>query len=282
MKNWAIITIFLAAMVLSAAAQQPLTSPSSNPAEPAIMASEKPASQPPEESLNSHGALPQADLNKAENLNEHQRGEIEQYNQQLKQRFASLQQAGGWQRVFLSQLKLQQLQDPNATQLDAAQHFITNFVFCDRPQIAGQTSEFRVFANNLRLDTVSKQFAVEPLASIIINGCSFGPDAGEVRLVLNKETGRFLPLQVSDWSDSSILATLGANPGVSDQDAQLVVVRKDGTQSAPMTVQFSQHRMTHATDFDTAAEGLYWPFRFDGNRMPIALQRLVYRQTAQK
>ena len=38
----------------------------------------------------------------AAELNEHQRGVIEQHNQQLKERFTSLQQAGGWQRVFLT------------------------------------------------------------------------------------------------------------------------------------------------------------------------------------
>jgi hypothetical protein len=258
MKNWAMIAIFLSAIVFSAAAQQPLKSQPENPGEPTTRASEKPVLQPQSlpGSLNNHRALPQADLKKmAEEMNEHQRGEIEQYNQQLKQRFTSLQQAGGWQKVFLTQLKLQRLQDPNATlQLNAAQQFITNFVFCDHPLIAGNTSEFHTFTNNLRLSPVSKQLAVEPLASVIINGCSFGPDAGEVRLILNRDDGNFLSLQVSDWSDSSIFATLGANPGVSDKAAQLVVVRKDGTRSVPMTVQFFQYRMFHVTGFDTAAE----------------------------
>jgi hypothetical protein len=32
------------------------------------------------------------------------------------------------------------------------------------------------------------------------------------------------------------------------------VVRKDGTQSAPMRVQFFQHRMFHVTGFDMAAK----------------------------
>ena len=255
MKNWAMIAIILAAAVLSAAAQQPLKSQPSNPGQPTATASGKPASAAAV-TANSHRSAPQADLKKmAAELNDQQRGEIEQYNQQLKQHFASLQQTGGWQREFLTQLKLQWLANPKATpQQVAAQQFITNFVFCDHPLIAGQTSEFRVFANNPRLDTASKQFAVEPLASVIINGCSFGPDTGEVRLILNKETGSFVQLQVSDWSNSSIFATLGVSPGVSDQEAQLVVVRKDGTQSAPMRVQFFQHRMSHVTSFDTAAE----------------------------
>jgi len=78
--------------------------------------------------------------------------------------------------------------------------------------------------------------------------------AGEVRLILNYDTGSFVSLQVSDWSDSSIFATLAANPGLPDQEAQLVVVRKDGTQSNPMAVQFFQHRMFHVTGFDTAAD----------------------------
>ncbi len=258
MKNWAMIVIFLAAVVFSAAAQQPVKPQSAmiNPAGPASFASENPELQPPAKSLNSPGARPQADLKKmAAELNEHQRGVIEQHNQQLKERFTSLQQAGGWQRVFLTQLKLQRLDDPNATQqLNASQRFITKFVFCDHPLIAGQTSEFQSSTNNFRLGTVSKQFPVEPLASIIINGCSFGPETGEVRLILNPDTGSFVSLQVSDWSDSSIFATMASNPGITDKEAQLVVVRKDGTQSDPMTVQFLQHRMFHVTSFDTAAD----------------------------
>jgi hypothetical protein len=253
MKNWAMIVIFLAAVTFSAAAQQPVKPQSAiiNPAGPNSFASENPALQPPPKSP---GARPQADLKKmAAELNEHQRGVIEQHNQQLKERFTTLQQAGGWQRVFLTQLKLQQLDDPNATQqLNASQRFITKFVFCDHPLIAGQTSEFQTSTNNFRLGTVSRQFAVEPMASIIINGCSFGPETGEVRLILNQDSGSFVSLQVSDWSDSSIFATLGSNPGIYDKEAQLVVVRKDGTQSNPMTVQFFQHRMFHVTSFDTA------------------------------
>jgi hypothetical protein len=257
MKNWAMIVIFLAAMVFSAAAQQPVKPQSAiiNPGAPNSFASENRALQPPN-SLNNPGVRPQAELKKtAEELNEHQHGVIDQHNQQLKERFTALQQAGGWQRVFLNQLKLQRLDDPNATQqLNASQRFITKFVFCDSPLIAGQTSEFQTSANNFRLGTMSKQFAVEPLASVIINGCSFGPDTGEVRLILNQDTGSFVSLQVTDWSDSSIFATLGSNPGIADKEAQLVVVRKDGTQSNPMTVQFFQHRMFHVTSFDTAAD----------------------------
>jgi hypothetical protein len=248
MKNWAIITtIFLAAMVLSAAAQQAVTPQSSitNPGEPISIASENQVLQSLPGTLNSHHPRHQPDMKKlAEELNEHQRGLIERRNQELKRRFTALQQAGGWQRVFLSQLALQRLELPNATlQLNAAQQFITNFVFCDRPLIADQTSEFQTFTNNFPLGKLSKEFVVEPLASIIINGCSFGPDAGEVRLILNQDSGSFLSLQVNNWSDSSIFATLGANPGIPDQEAQLVVVRKDGTQSVPLTVEFFQHRV---------------------------------------
>jgi hypothetical protein len=255
MENWARIAIFLAAMVLSAAAQQPLKSQPANTGEPATVASGKPVPQPVAGSVNPDREQPPADLKKmAEDLNEHQRGEIEQHNQQLKQRFTSLQQAGGWQSVFATQLKLQRMANPNAPHLNEAQQFITNFIFCDHPLIAGSTSEFQAFTNDLHLKSVSRQFEVEPLASVIINGCSFGSEAGEVRLILNHDTSNSLPLQVSDWSDSSIFATLGANPGVSDQDAQLVVVHKDGTQSAPIAVQFFQHRMPHVTAFDTAAK----------------------------
>lgn len=253
MKNWTITAIFLAAMGCNAAAQQPLNFQPANPAGPAIVASEKPVTQPTAGSLNSDQPQPQADMKKmAEELNEHQRGQIEQHNRQLKERFTSLQEAGGWQSVFATQLKLQRMADPNAPHLNEAQQFITNFIFCDHPLIAGNTSEFQTFTDNVHLKSVSRQFEVEPLASVIINGCSFGPDAGDVRLILDRDSGSFLSLQVSDWSDSSIFATLGANPGVSDKEAELVVVRKDGTQSAPMTVEFFQHRSLHVTGFDTA------------------------------
>ena len=258
MKNGTMIAIFLASTVFSVAAQQPVTpqSAKANPEAQISIASENQALPSPLGGLNSHQPRPRADLKKlAHELNEHQLGVIEQHNQQLKERFAGLQQAGGWQRVFLTQLKLQRLADPNAKQqLNAAQLFITKFVFCDHPLIAGQTSEFQTSTDNFHLGTVSKQFAVEPMASIIINGCSFGPDAGEVRLILNNDTGSFLSLQVSDWSDSSIFATLGANPGIADQVAHLVVIRKDGTQTNRMAVQFLQRRMFHVAGFDTAAE----------------------------
>ncbi|MFL6315051.1 MAG: hypothetical protein ACJ71W_23335 [Terriglobales bacterium] len=247
MKNWAIIVIFLAAMVFSAAAQQPVKSQSAiiNPGEPSTIASEKPVLPALPGALKSPDSQPRPDLKKmAAELNEHQRGVIEQHNQQLKERFTTLQQAGGWQRVFLTQLKLQQLDDPNATlQLNAAQQFITDFVFCERPLIAGQTSDFQTFAKSFRLGTRNAEFALEPRASVIINGCSFGPDAGEIRLMLNHDAGSFVALQINDWSDSSIFATLAATPAIPDQEAQLVVVRKDGTQSVPMTVEFFQHRV---------------------------------------
>jgi len=249
MKNWAMIAIFPAAMVLSVAAQQPLKSRPANSGQPTSIASAASVS------AKDHREVPQADLKKtAAELNDQQRGEIEQYNLQLKQRFAGLQEAGGWQSVFATQLKLQRLANPKAPQLNAAQQFITDFIFCDHPLIAGNISEFQRFTSSLRPHPVSKQFSVEPLASIIINGCSFGQETGEVRLILNRQTGSFVSLQVSDWSNSSIFATLGADPGISDQEAQLVVVRKDRTQSAPMPVQFFQHRMSHVASFDTAAE----------------------------
>jgi hypothetical protein len=247
MKNWAMIAIFLAAMVFSAAAQQPLKSQSAiiNPGEPSTIASEKPVLQTLTGTLKGPDPQPRPDLPKlTEDLTEHQRELIEGHNQQLKEHFAAQQQAGGWQRVFLKQLALQRLELPNATlQLNAAQRFITDFVFCGRPLIAGQTSDFQTFAKSFRRGTRSAESALEPRASIIINGCSFGPDAGEVRLILNHEAGSFVALQVNDWSDSSIFATLGTISAIPDQEAQLVVVRKDGTQSVPMPVEFFQHRI---------------------------------------
>lgn len=259
MKNWAMTAIFLAAMVGSAAAQQPVII---NPDEPSTIASEKPVSQPPPGSLDNNRALPQSDLKKAaEDLTEYQRELIEGRNQQLKEHFTAQQQAGGWQRVFLKQLALQQLELPNAAQQNAAQRFITNFVFCERPLIAGQASDFQTFARSSRLGTQDAEFALEPRASIIVNGCSFGPDTGEVRLILNHDAGSFIALQVNNWSDNSIFATLEAAPAIPDQEAQLVVVRKDGTQSIPMAVEFFHHRVAkvfkapgHIDDLRVAAD----------------------------
>src|SRR4051812_17200596 len=213
MKNWAMIAIFLSVMVFSAAAQQPLKSQSAiiNPGEPSTIASEKPVLPALPGALKSPDSLPRPNVkNLAEDLTEYQRELIEGHNQQLKQHFTVQQQAGGWQRVFLKQLALQRLELPKATlQLNAAQRFITDFVFCERPLIAGQTSDFQTFAKSFRLGTRSAEFALQPRTSIIINGCSFGPDAGEIRLILNHDAGGFIALEVNDWSDSSIFATLG-------------------------------------------------------------------------
>jgi hypothetical protein len=249
MKNWAMIAIFLAEMVFSAAAQQPLKSQSAimNPGESSTVASEKPVLPALPGAIKSPDSLPGSDAKKlTEDLTEYQRELIAGHNQQLKEHFTAQQQAGGWQRVFLKQLALQRLEVPKATlQLNAAQRFITNFVFCERPLIAGQTSDFQTFAKSFRQGTRNAEFALEPHASMIINGCSFGPDAGEIRLILNHDAGNFVALQVNEWNDSSIFATLEATPAVPDQEAQLVVVRKDGTQSVPMTVEFFQHRVAH-------------------------------------
>ena len=263
MKNWAVIAIFLAAMVLSAAAQQPVKSQPANPSEHATVALEKPMSQPLPESPNTNRILPPADLTRTnEDLPENQRELIESHNQQLKEHFIAQQQAGGWQRIFLKQLALQRLELPKATlQLNAAQGFITNFVFCERPLIAGQVSDFKTFARSFHRRTPDAEFALEPRSSVIINGCSFGPETGEVRLILNHDAGNFVALQVNDWSDSSIFATLEAAPGIPDQDAELVVVRKDGTQSVPMPVEFFHHRVAkvfkapgHIDDLRVAAD----------------------------
>jgi hypothetical protein len=249
MKNWAMIAIFPAVMVFSAAAQQPLKSQSAimNPGEPSTLASEKPVLPALPGTPKSPDPQLVPDLKKpTEDLTEYQRGLIEGHNHQLKEHFTAQQQAGGWQRVFLKQLALQRLKLPKATlQLNAAQRFITDFVFCERPLIAGQTSDFQTFAKSFRQGTRNAEFALEPRGSIIINGCSFGPDAGELRLILNHDAGNFVTLQVNDWSDSSIFATLEAAPAIPDQEAQLVVIRKDGTQSVPMTVEFFQHRLAH-------------------------------------
>jgi hypothetical protein len=249
MRKWATITIFLTAVVFGAAAQQPSKSQTAimNPGEPSTLASKKPVLPELTGATRSPDPLPRPDLKKpTEDLTEYQRELIEGHNQELKEHFTAQQHAGGWQRVFLKQLALQRLEVPKATlQLDAAQRFITDFVFCERPLIAGQASDFQAFAKSFRQGTRNAEFALEPRASIIVNGCSFGQDAGELRLILNHDAGNFIALQLNDWSDSSIFATLETTPAIPDQEVQLVVVRKDGTQSVPMTVEFFQHRAAH-------------------------------------
>jgi hypothetical protein len=246
MKNCVIIAIFLAGTVLSAIAQKTANQPpTADSGKTVSIASETKPLQALPDTLKAPGPLPRPDLKKpTEDLTEYQRELIEGRNQQLKEQFTVQQQAGGWQRIFLKQLALQRLELPSAAlQLNAAQQFITNFVFCERPLIAAQTSDFQTFAKSFHPGMQSAEFALEPRSSIIINGCSFGPDAGEVRLILNHDAGSSVALQVNDWSESSIFATLETAPAIPDQEAQLVVVRKDGTQSVPMAVEFFHHRV---------------------------------------
>ena len=250
--------MFFGAMVLTAAAQQPVAPQSAifNPGEPISIVSQTQLMQSLPGTLQRRHLRHSADLEKmAKEINERQRGLIERRNQELKRRFAAIQQAGGWQQAFLSQLAQTRLELPNSSvQLDAAQNFIQNFVFCSQPLIAEQISEFQTFQDvngALPLGPLDKEFVVEPLASVIINGCNFGPDTGEVRLLLSQDPGNFLSLQVSGWSDSSIFATLGPHPGIPDHEAQLIVIKKDGTQSIPTTVEFFQHRVAQA--FNVAA-----------------------------
>jgi hypothetical protein len=185
-----------------------------------------------------------------EEMNERQREHLEHRNRQAVQRFQAFQNAGGWQQAFLHQLQQQRAELPNSiTQIELAQRFIGNFLFCEQPLLASVDSQFQVGTNfNFPGPTLDKSFVVEPLASIVIDGCNFGNDAGEVRLILNQDTGSFLPLQVIGWGDNNILATLDRHPGIPDQDAQLVVIRKDGTASLPTSVQFFQHRVGQLFD----------------------------------
>jgi hypothetical protein len=185
-----------------------------------------------------------------EEFNEHQRAQLERRNRQIQQRFQAFQSAGGWQQAFLSQLEEQRAVLPNSReQIDFAEQFIANFLFCGQPLIASVDSQFQdVTIPGLIPPTLDKSFVVEPLASIVIDGCNFGNDVGEVRLILNQDTGSFLPLQIIGWGDNNIMATLGRNPGIQDQDAQLVVIKKDGTASIPASVQFFQHRVAQVFD----------------------------------
>ncbi len=132
MKNWAIIAIFLAAMVSSVRVRN------SHVRVSACKSGELSAWHRKQSVASRFRARrralirePMPDLKKlAEDLTEYQRGLIEGHNQQLKEHFTAQQQAGGWQRVFLKQLALQRLDHPNATlQLNAAQQVHYKFCF---------------------------------------------------------------------------------------------------------------------------------------------------------
>lgn len=186
-----------------------------------------------------------------EELNERQRERLERRNREAQRKFQAFQNAGGWQQAMLSQLQEQRAELPNSVaQIELAQRFIGNFLFCEQPLLASVDSQFQdvtPFFGQFS-PALDKSFVIEPLAFIIIDGCNFGADAGEVRLILSQDPQNFLPLQIFGWGDNNIMATLGRHPGFPDQDAQLVVIRKDGTQSLPASVQFFQHRVGQPFD----------------------------------
>src|SRR5215472_6057979 len=190
----------------------------------------------------------------AEEFNERQRERVERGNLQLERRFLEIQRAGGWQKVFLGQLEHERQVLPNSqAQLDAAQQLLGNFAICQTPLVASVISEFQEAFGDPNAGTpfvigkIDKESTIEPLAAIMLDGCAFGRDAGQIELVFNPDVGITAPLQIKLWSDDSILATLPRMPGLNDQEAELVITTTSGVQ-ATVPVQFFQHRI--AAPFD--------------------------------
>jgi hypothetical protein len=194
----------------------------------------------------------------AEEFNERQRERVERRNRELERRFLEIKRAGGWQKVFLGQLEHARQVLPNSqAQLDAAQQFLGNFAICQTPLVASVTSEFQetLGAPNAGppfvIGRIDKESTIEPLAAIMLDGCAFGPDAGQIELVFNPDIGVTAPLQIKQWSDNSVLATLPRMPGLKDQEAELVITTKTGAR-ATVPVQFFQHRI--AAPFDAVGQ----------------------------
>lgn len=74
-----------------------------------------------------------------------------------------------------------------------------------------------------QIQALSAALPVEPGEELIVNGCGFGTQAGELRLVGNFPGGH-LKLDILAWYDHAISARLPAVSGVLDQTAQLQVV----------------------------------------------------------
>jgi len=84
-------------------------------------------------------------------------------------------------------------------------------------------------------------------ADVEISGCTFGPlgAIGTVQLVLGSEiegNGQTLPMNVTEWDDTTIIANLPKTPGLLDQPATLVVTTLTGQQTS-FPVQFYQNRV---------------------------------------
>jgi hypothetical protein len=95
--------------------------------------------------------------------------------------------------------------------------------------------------------------AVKPGSAIIIGGCGFGAQKGEVRLVGKFEKGYF-PLKIDTWGPGGVGVFVPKSiTGGPDQDAAVVVITKDGKQSnADKKVKFIAKRVQQTlTLYDT-------------------------------
>jgi hypothetical protein len=129
-----------------------------------------------------------------EELNEESRERRQHRNHEIERQFQEVNQAGGWPKVFLSQIEQARRDLPGSEeQLNAAQAFLEAYIFCRTPQIAQVTSKIEMTgaAPNIfnNIFTVEKDSVVEPQATVIIDGCRFCPDVGQVQPILSQDSG---------------------------------------------------------------------------------------------
>ena len=191
---------------------------------------------------------------------------IARHNQRQQRAFQAIGEAGGVRSV------LRQAREDLAIRMrDAPPQFrepmirqgeVLDFLLhypCSKPAIFEEVARFP--SGNAYLEDIP--LIVEPTADTLILGCTFGAAPGQVKLIVNPTTGGFLPLDIEQWADDTILARLPPHPGYMDQPAQLVVVAADGTKSDPVPVQFVARRVVEI--LDPTHPGLVHVLCADGN-----------------
>lgn len=118
-----------------------------------------------------------------------------------------------------------------------------------------------------QIQALSAALPVEPGEELIVNGCGFGAQAGELRLIGNFP-GAHLKLEILGWYDHAISARLPAVSGVLDQSAQLQVVTHDLKLGNTHAVAFRATRQVvklEESDFQITCTGTdyddcHWPW----------------------
>jgi hypothetical protein len=199
-----------------------------------------------------------------------QQAQLRARNSSLHQRVDRVRAAGNLQTAMKQEIEA--LRNEIASQAagratEAAQHRLDqltgllNQAFCTRPLVFDEVARFLNVQAYFPPQpfTVDDPLIVEPGASVVLTGCHFGAEPGEMRLMVNQATGGYvtLPIEQNGWQDDLILANVPLLPGYPDQAAQLVVLHQDGTRSNPIDVQFKQRRAVARINVLDHPETLY-------------------------